>query len=54
MGHIAKENEEERLQQFLIGLNEVYDMVRSKLLCKDLLPSLSIADSFLAYKEIVI
>lgn len=39
-------------QVMFVGLNEAYGVVRSNLLCKDPLPSLSNACSFLVSEEI--
>ncbi|KAK6922272.1 Retrotransposon Copia-like, N-terminal [Dillenia turbinata] len=41
----TKEEEEERLHQFLMGLNEAFGVVRSNILCKEPLPTLSNAYS---------
>jgi len=46
-GVVAKEKKEKRLCQLLIGLNETYGVVRSNILCKDPLPSLSHACALL-------
>lgn len=37
-----------------MGLNEVYDVVRLNILCKDPSPSLSIAYTFLVFEEVAI
>ncbi|KAJ1397141.1 Zinc finger, CCHC-type superfamily [Sesbania bispinosa] len=53
-GVAVKEKEEEKLHQLLMGLNDAYGVVRSNLLCKDPLPSLSNAYSFLTSEEVTI
>ncbi|KAJ1388249.1 Zinc finger, CCHC-type superfamily [Sesbania bispinosa] len=53
-GVAVKEKEEEKLHQLLTGLNDAYGVVRSNLLCKDPLPSLSNAYSFLTSEEVTI
>lgn len=45
-GVTAKENEDEKLHQFFMWLNQAYHIVRSNLLCRDLLPSFSNAFFF--------
>ncbi|KAL0445627.1 UNVERIFIED_CONTAM: hypothetical protein Slati_1690600 [Sesamum latifolium] len=49
-----KENEEERLYQFVMALNDSYGVISSNILCKDLLSSLSNAYSLLTSKEMTL
>ncbi|KAJ1432428.1 Gag-polypeptide of LTR copia-type [Sesbania bispinosa] len=51
---VTVKEKEEKLHQLLTGLNDAYGVVRSNLLCKDPLPSLSNAYSVLTSKEVTI
>ncbi|KAK4388165.1 Retrovirus-related Pol polyprotein from transposon RE1 [Sesamum angolense] len=51
-GVTAKENEEERLHQFVMGLNDSYGVAMSNILCKDPLPSLSNGYSLLTSEDV--
>ncbi|KAK6915895.1 Retrotransposon Copia-like, N-terminal [Dillenia turbinata] len=51
-GVAAKDEEEERLHQFVMGLNEAFGLVRSNILCKEPLTSLSNACALLTLEEI--
>ncbi|KAL0368423.1 UNVERIFIED_CONTAM: hypothetical protein Scaly_1061200 [Sesamum calycinum] len=53
-GVTAKENKEERLHQFVMGLNDSYRVAKSNILCKNPLPSLSNAYSLLTSEEVTL